>query len=314
MPRPPGSKETRPRKKRCDKLDDAKRVLHAQRSARQSKIKKREERGAARRAALGCASLFDIVRFVPALALVQTCDSHLLQGLVSNGPTGATTSRPPESSSASAASGTPLVSSSAQGCSDDSHHEMRGTEDIPADDDTPSLVDSDSDDEASNVTAMDVSSAVQADTAAYDDPLARGAEAQENSRGTQDDDTRFPERLARFQRLLNKAKANDAELGQKQTLPGKESLTDAPRLSAYPTSFRSLSVLEPCYMQLHFEAVAMDKEIARLTLHQSADEPRKLVISDRRSVFACCKALRVQGWGAWGFGSDIAACLCRVIM
>ena len=87
---------------------------------------------------------------------------------------------------------------------------MRGTEDIPADDDTPSLVDSDSDDEASNVTAMDVSSAVQADTAAYDDPLARGAEVQENSRGTQDDDTRFPERLARFQRLLNKAKANDA--------------------------------------------------------------------------------------------------------
>ena len=73
-------------------------------------------------------------------------------------------------------------------------------------------------------------------------------------------------------------------------------------------------MLEPCYMQLHFEAVAMDKEIARLTLHQSADEPRKLVISDRRSVFACCKALRVQGWGAWGFGSDIAACLCRVIM
>ena len=204
MPRQPGSKDTRPRKRRCDKLDDAEKVLRAQRSARQSKIKKREERGAERRAALGCASLFDMVRFVPALALVQTCDSHLLQGLVT---TGATTSRPPESSSASAASGTPLVSSSAQGCSDDSHHEMRGTEDsMSSDDDAPGLVDSDSDDEASNVTAMDVSSAMQAHTA-FDDRLTRGAEAQENLRGTQDGDaaTRFRERLASFQELLNEA-------------------------------------------------------------------------------------------------------------
>jgi hypothetical protein len=94
MPRPPGSKDTRSRKKRrherCDKLDDAEKVLRAQRSAWQSKIKKHKERGAERRAALGCASLFDMVRFVPALALVQTCDSHLLQGLVTNGRTGGT--------------------------------------------------------------------------------------------------------------------------------------------------------------------------------------------------------------------------------
>jgi hypothetical protein len=266
MPRLPGSKDTRPRKRRCDKLDDAEKVLHAQRSARQSKIKKREERGAERRAALGCASLFDMVRFVPALALVQTCDSHLLQGLVNNGPTGATTSRPPESSSASAASGTPLVSSSAQGCSDDSHHEMRGTEDsMSSDDDAPGLVDSDSDDEASNVTAMDVSSAMQAHTA-FDDRLTRGAEAQENLRGTQDGDaaTRFRERLARFQELLKEAKAKVAELRQRQNELGEESLTDAPRLSAYPTSFQSLSVLEPCYRELHSEAIALDKEIVRL--------------------------------------------------
>ena len=265
MPRLPGSKDTRPRKRRCDKLDDAEKVLRAQRSARQSKIKKREERGAEMRAALGCASLFDMVRFVPALALVQTCDSHLLQGLVNNGPTGATTSRPPESSSASAASGTPLVSSSAQGCSDDSHHEMRGTEDsMSSDDDAPGLVDSDSDDEASNVTAMDVSSAMQAHTA-FDDRLTRDAEAQENLRGTQDGDaaTRFRERLARFQELLKEAKAKVAELRQRQNELGEESLTDAPRLSAYPTSFQSLSVLEPCYRELHSETVALDKEIVR---------------------------------------------------
>ncbi len=77
---------------------------------------------------------------------------------------------------------------------------------IPADDDAPGLVDSDSDDEVSNVTAMDVSSDVQAHTA-FDDPLTRGAEAQETLRGTQDGDgaSRFRERPASFQQLLSEA-------------------------------------------------------------------------------------------------------------
>jgi len=48
--------------------------------------------------------------------------------------------------------------------------------------------------------------------------------------------------------------------------------------------------------------------------HPSADETRKLVISDRRSVFACCIALRDRGRGACGFRTDIAACMCRIVM
>ncbi len=227
-------------------------------------------------------------------SLVKPSGSPLLQGLVNNGPTGATTAKPPASSSASAASGNPRVSSSAEGCSDDSFDTMRDTNDTPADNDIPRLVNPDSRDESSSIAAMDVSSAVQAYTAAFDDPLTRDAEAEEKIRaleaelrdidatlehrrrtltsvqqpyehpaaallrdtteitnriqqeraalanaqralaaqrasnptrntqatvaGTQNGDTRFPERMASFQLLLNEAKYKVAELQQNQSL------------------------------------------------------------------------------------------------